>query len=148
MLSYQKTFRDSVIDLQGIFACFISGESRYIFFFKKTKHAYIINTSLGREENRLHLKRDYKYISTREKDDIRNRICIIYEDLGSRFWNIDPYLCETFEMSSVKYWSRFILSTFLFCPSLSERGEPFSRSPRIITLNWSTAICAMHCFAF
>lgn len=79
-----------MIDLQGgneyaLHALY--RQSRYIFFFfkKEKKHTLLILLS-RREENRLHLKRDYKYIYilTREKDDrvIRNRICIIYEDLG------------------------------------------------------------------
>lgn len=37
----------------------------YFLFQKKKKHTLLI--LLSREENRLHLKRDYKYISRREK---------------------------------------------------------------------------------
>lgn len=37
----------------------------FLFQKKKKKHTLLI--LLSREENRLHLKRDYKYISRREK---------------------------------------------------------------------------------
>lgn len=83
-----------MIDLQGgneyaLHALYRQSRDIFFFFKKEKKHTLLILLS-RREENRLHLKRDYKYIyiSTREKDDrvIRNRICIIYEDLEvSRF---------------------------------------------------------------